>query len=173
MHRQIAGTLTGPLTKWIVLGLWIVVLFLAAPLAGKLTDVQDNQASSWLPASAESTKALDKLGAFQDENDIPTVVVYERSSGLGRRDLAQITSQVGQLQQLDGAIPARAPQGRPVPARALVQVSKDGQAAQAVVTFNFGKNGFNKLPDVAKQVRDIARIPGVTTHIAGPGGQAA
>jgi putative drug exporter of the RND superfamily len=173
MHRHIAGRLTGRVTKWLVLAFWLVVLVVAAPFAGKLTDVQDNQASSWLPASAESTKALDKLGAFQDENDIPTAVVYERSSGLGRRDLAQIASQVGQIQELDGALPARTPQGRPLPARALVQVSKDGQAAQAVVTFNFGKNGFNKLPDVAKQVRDIARIPGVTTHIAGPGGQAA
>src|SRR6059058_3478988 len=91
MHRQIAGRLTGRVTKWLVLVFWILVLVVAGPLAGKLTGVQDNQASSWLPASAESTKALDKLSAFQDENDIPTVVVYERSSGLGRRDLAQIS----------------------------------------------------------------------------------
>src|SRR3954447_4748154 len=173
MHRQIAGRLTGRVTKWIVLAFWIVILVVAAPFAGKLTGVQDNQASSWLPASAESTKALDKLAAFQDENDIPTVVVYERASGLGQGDLARIASQIGEMQELEGAVPALTPQGRPLPPRALVQVSKDGQVAQAVVTFNLGKNGFNKLPDVAKQIRDIATIPGVTTHIAGPGGQAA
>jgi RND superfamily putative drug exporter len=173
MHRQIAGTLTGPLTKWIVLGLWIVVLFLAAPLAGKLTDVQDNQASSWLPASAESTKALDKLGAFQDENDIPTVIVYERTSGLDRRDLATIASQVGRIQEIDGAVPARTPQGDPLPPQSLVQQSPDKQVAQAVVTFNFGADGWNQLPDVATQIREIATIPGVSVHLAGPGGQAA
>jgi RND superfamily putative drug exporter len=173
MHRHIAGSLTGRVTKWIVLGFWIVVLMVAAPFAGKLTGVQDNQASSWLPASAESTKALSKLAAFQDENDIPTVVVYHRPTGLDRADLNRIASQVGRIQQLDGALPARTPQGTPVPPRALVQLSKDGQVAQAVVTFNLGKNGFNKLPDVAQQIRDIATIPGVTTHIAGPGGQAA
>ena len=81
MHRQIAGKLTGRVTKWLVLVFWILVVAVAGPLAGKLTDVQDNQASSWLPASAESTKALDKLAPFQDENDIPTVLVYEKSAG--------------------------------------------------------------------------------------------
>jgi RND superfamily putative drug exporter len=173
MHRQIAGRLTGRLTKWLVLVAWVLVLMVAAPLAGKLTDVQDNQASSWLPATAESTEALDRLGAFQDENDIPTVVVYERSSGLTKADLSTIASQVADIQQLDGALPARSPQGAPLPASALVQTSPDGQAAQATVTFNLGKNGFNELPDVADRIRDIAVIPGVTTHLAGPGGQAA
>jgi RND superfamily putative drug exporter len=173
MHRQIAGRLTGRVTKWIVLGFWVLVLFVAAPFAGKLTDVQDNQASSWLPASAESTKALGKLDAFQDQNDIPTAVVYERRSGLTRSDLAQIASQVGRIQRLHGAVPARTPQGTPVPPRALVQVSADGEAAQATVTFNFGKNGWNQLPDAATRIRDIATIPGVTVHLAGPGGQAA
>jgi putative drug exporter of the RND superfamily len=173
MHRQIAGRLTGRYTKWFVLGFWILVLFVAAPFAGKLTSVQDNQASSWLPASAESTKALDKLGAFQDQNDIPTVVVYERSSGLTKGDLAEIASQVGRIQQLDGAVPARTPQGDPLPPRALVQVSPDGQVAQAAVTFNFGSDGWNRLPDAAQQIRHLATIPGVTVHLAGPGGQAA
>jgi RND superfamily putative drug exporter len=173
MPRHIAGSLTGRVTQWVVLGAWILLLVVAAPLAGKLTDVQDNQASSWLPASAESTKALERLAAFQDQNDIPTLVVYQRASGLRPGDLREIASQVGRIQGLDGAVPARGPQGDPVPPQALVQVSRDGQVAQAVVTFNFGVNGWNKLPDVATQIRDIARIPGVSTHLAGPGGQAA
>src|SRR3954449_3383207 len=107
MHRHIAGRLTGRVTKWLVLAFWLVVLVVAAPFAAKLTDVQDNQASSWLPASAESTKALDKLSAFQDENDIPTVVVYENTAGLTKADLATIGRQLDQVQGIDGAIPAK------------------------------------------------------------------
>ena len=42
-----------------------------------------------------------------------------------------------------------------------------------MVTFNFGKNGWNKMPDAADELRDIAAIDGVTVHIAGQGGQAA
>ncbi len=94
MHRQIAGKLTGRVTKWLVLAFWIVMLVVFGGFAGKLSSVQDNQASSWLPANAESTKALQKLEPFQDQNDIPTTIVYHRSSGLTDADLATIATQV-------------------------------------------------------------------------------
>ena len=175
MHRQIAGKLTGKVTKWLVLAFWVLVVAAAGPLAGKLTDVQDNQASSWLPASAESTKALDKLAPFQDQNDIPTVVVYHKASGLSQADLATIGDQLDQVQQIDGAVPAKAPDGRPLPAgKALpVQVSQDKQVAQGLVTFNFGKDGWNKLPDVKDKITAIAQLDGAEVYVAGPGGQAA
>src|SRR5215510_14660629 len=173
MHRQIAGKLTSPVTKWIVLVAWIVVFGVAGMFASKLTDVQDNEASSWLPASAESTKALDKLAPFQDENDIPTVLVYEKSSGLSKADLATIGDQLDQIQALDGAVPAKAPDGSVVPPSRLVQVSQDGQVAQGQVTFNFGKDGWNQLPDVKDEIEGIAQLPGATVYVAGPGGQAA
>ena len=57
--------------------------------AAKLTDVQNNEASSWLPASAESTKVLDELSTTVDPNNIPTLVVYDRSSGLTDEDFAR------------------------------------------------------------------------------------
>ena len=173
MHRQIAGRLTGPVTKWLVLAFWIIVVVGLAPLGAKLTDVQDNQASSWLPASAESTKALDELRAFRDPNDIPTTLVFHRASGLTKDDLAQIAAAVEKIQHFDGARPITAPDGKPVPAAALVQRSADGQVAQASVMFNFGNNGWNKMPDAADHIRDVAAIKGVTTYVAGSGGQAA
>ena len=54
MHRQIAGTLTGPVIKWFVLAVWLVLGIGSSVLGSKLIDVQDNQASSWLPGNAES-----------------------------------------------------------------------------------------------------------------------
>jgi putative drug exporter of the RND superfamily len=173
MHRQIAGKLTGRVTKWLVLAFWILVVVMAGPLAGKLTDVQDNQASSWLPASAESTKALEKLAPFQDQNDIPTVVVYQKPSGLTNSDLATIRGQLDQLQQIDGAVPAKAPDGTPIKASQTMQVSQDGQVAQGMVTFNFGKDGWNQLPDVKDKITAIATLDGADVYVAGPGGQAA
>ncbi|HEX2895424.1 MAG TPA: MMPL family transporter [Marmoricola sp.] len=172
MHRQIAGKLTSPVTKWIVLGFWIAALLVSMPFAQKLTDVQDNQAQSWLPGSAESTKALEKLNAFQDQNDIPTSVVYKRASGLTPADFQAITSQTAQILELKGA-KSVGPGGAQVPPEALIQKSGDGQVAVSTVTFNFGKNGWNDLPDTADQIHKIAQIDGVTVHLAGPGGQAA
>ena len=61
MHRQIAGKLTGPVTKWFVLAFWIIAVVILGSFAGKLTEVQNNEASSWLPGNAESTRALEKM----------------------------------------------------------------------------------------------------------------
>ena len=163
MHRQIAGSLTGRFTKWAVVGLWAVVLVVAGGFAQKLTEVQNNESSSWLPGDAESTRAIERLAPFQDPNAIPTVVVYERGSGLTPDDLAAAQAQVAELQQLDGV------EGEvlgPFP-------SEDGRAAQTVVTFDFGKNGWEAMPDAAEQLRDVAAIDGVDVFIAGAGGQAA
>ena len=49
MHRQIAGKLTGRVTKWFVLAFWIIAVMGLGSFAGKLTEVQNNEASSWLP----------------------------------------------------------------------------------------------------------------------------
>jgi putative drug exporter of the RND superfamily len=163
MHRQIAGKLTNRVTKWVVAAIALFVFFPMAYLGSQLTDVQDNQASSWLPATAESTKALEKLAPFQDQNDIPTVVVYERTSGLTQEDLAAIKDQAAEIQDMKGVV------GEVVSPIA----SEDGQVAQTIVTYNFGKNGWNDLPATADRLHDIASIDGVTVHLAGSGGQAA
>jgi RND superfamily putative drug exporter len=169
MHRQIAGKLTGPVTKWIVLVAWLVIIGGSAGFAQKLADVQNNEASSWLPSSAESTKALTELAPFQDQNDIPTTLVYYRDGGLSKADLAAVQAQVPRIKALDGVVgEVRAPDPS-IP----MTISADGAVAQTVVTFNFGKDGWNRLPDVADNLRAIMAIDGVTTHIAGAGGQAA
>ncbi len=163
MHRQIAGKLTGPVTKWVVLALWLLVFVGASPFASKLIDVQNNEASSWLPSSAESTRALEKLTPFQDPDSIPTVVVYERKSGLTSADVEAAGQHALKFATLDGV------EGEvrgPFP-------SADGQALQTLVTFNFGANGWMEMPDVADELRDIAAIDGVSVYVSGAGGQAA
>ena len=164
MQHHIAGKLTSPTTKWIVLAFWLIAMVGLGSFAGKLTGVEDNQAKSWLPGSAESTKALEELSAFQSENAIPTTVVYEAKSGtLTPRQLAgakAATAQIAQLRGVSGDVIG------PIP-------SQDGQVAQTIVTFDLGKNGWNDLPDVAKQLREVAAVDGTTLHIAGQGGQAA
>ncbi|QCX27905.1 MMPL family transporter [Nocardioides jishulii] len=163
MHRQIAGRLTSPVSKWIVLGLWLALTVGSSMFAAKLVDEQNNEASSWLPDSAESTRALEKLTQFQDVNAIPTVVVYSKSSGLTRADIAAATEDASAFADLEGV------EGEvvgPIP-------SEDGEAMQTVVTFNFGAEGWNAMPDAADDLREIATLDGGEVYIAGSGGQAA
>jgi RND superfamily putative drug exporter len=162
MHRQVAGKLTSPVSKWIVLVLWVLAVGVLGSFGGKLTEVQNNEASSWLPGNAESTRALEKMAPFQDPNAIPTTVVYEKNSGFTPEDLAAMKQQAAELQAMDDV------EGKvvgPIP-------SKDLQAAQTVVTFDLGANGWNKMPKIAEDIHDIAVIDGGTVYIAGAGGQA-
>jgi RND superfamily putative drug exporter len=175
MHRQIAGRLTGRITKWIVLVGAVVIVGLMAPLNAKLVDVQNNEASSWLPESAESTKVLEALTGTVDPNDIDTLVVYHREGGLTPEDLAAMDEQAAEVAKVEGVTkdgvlsPTTAEQAG-IPVRLL---SEDGEVANLAFTFNFGADGWLSIPDAAKEVRDIAQIDGVTVHLAGYGGQAA
>jgi RND superfamily putative drug exporter len=173
MHRQIAGKLTGPVTKWIVL---VGVLLIAGGLgsfAGKLIDVQNNETQSWLPESAESTKGFEKLTEFQDEYDVGTTVVYYRASGLTEADLAAIEEQATEIEGISDNItgmltPSRAPEaGVPTPF-----VSEDGQLAKIEFTVNYGDKLWEELPDLKKEIDDITSLPdGGEVYLAGAGGQ--
>jgi RND superfamily putative drug exporter len=168
MHRQIAGRLTGPVTKWFVVVAWLAVAVPGAYFGFQLSEVQNNEMSSWLPATAESTQALEKLEAFQDPDAIPTAVVYEREGGLTGDDMAAISAQAREIAAMDGI------EGPVLTPEAVPQLaSSDGEAAQVVATFNFGANGWEDMPAVADDLRGIAQIDGVSVHIAGSGGQAA
>jgi RND superfamily putative drug exporter len=179
MHRQIAGALTGRVTKWIVLVAVLLLTGIMATFSAKLTSVQNNEASSWLPESAESTKVLEELSETVDPNDIPTLVVYHRDGGLTDDDLAQIEADGPELAKIDGvtkegvltpaAAEAAAAQGAPVP----TLVSEDGDVAYVYFVLNFGANGWNDIPEAADEIRDISTLDGGEVHLAGYGGQAA
>ncbi|HYJ27990.1 MAG TPA: MMPL family transporter [Nocardioides sp.] len=179
MHRQIAGTLTGRVTKWIVLVAALVVTGIMAMFSAELTSVQNNEASSWLPESAESTQVLEELSETVDPNDIPTLVVYQRDGGLTEDDLAQIEADGAEIGEIDGvteqgvltpaAAQAAAAEGAPVP----TLVSDDGEVAYLYFVLNFGTDGWNAIPDAADEIRDIATLDGGEVHLAGYGGQAA
>ena len=95
---------------------------------------------------------------FQDPNAIPTTVVYEKKSGFTPTDLVDMKDQAAQLQQMDDV---EGKVDRPDPVRGR-------QAAQTVVTFNLGSDGWNKMPDIGDEIHEIAKIDGGTVYLAGP-----
>ncbi len=162
MHRHIAGKLTGRVTKWVVLAFWIGAFVVLGSFAGKLTEVQNNEAASWLPANAESTRALEKMAPFQDPDAIPTTVVYEKQAGFSAADLAEVQRQAARFQEMsDVAGPVIGPIRSP-----------DGQVVQTTVTFDLGKNGWTQMPSVAEELHRLAQVEGAEVYIAGAGGQA-
>jgi RND superfamily putative drug exporter len=164
--RAIIRFPSGRRGKWVVLVLWIVILFVGGSLAGKLTAAEKNDAQSWLPAQAQSTKVLALQSRFQSANVFSAVVVYDRSSGLTGADRAKAVSDARKFTTVAGV--ERGQVAGPFFAR-------DGQAIQTVVPVNLGKNGWNAAGKAADAIRGIAEANGrgLTVHITGPLGTAA
>ncbi|GAA3775539.1 MMPL family transporter [Streptomyces phyllanthi] len=167
--KGVAYLVCGRRAKWLVLVLWVVVLFLTAPLALKLSDAQDNDAQSWLPGSAESTQVLEISEDFRPEQ-IPAVVVYARESGLTAEDRARIDEDVRQLKQLsDHGIRGAETRG-PVYDR-----EADPRAAQVLVPITMDEEGWDRIAPAVDSIRDVTGESGggLAVHITGPGGTSA
>src|SRR4051812_2864501 len=87
----------GRTAKWIVLIVVVLIYGGLASQAGKLEGAQKNESSSWLPADAESVKALDAVKRFPGGELAPAVIVYERRGGLTAADKARIDHTVAML----------------------------------------------------------------------------
>ncbi len=163
MHRQIAGSLTGRRMKWVVVLFWVVVLGVAGPLAGKLTTVEDNETSSWLPESAESTQALELQEKFQDTDVLPAVIVYERPDGITDADREVASDHAEAIKDIEFVIDEEV----------LGPIdSEDGQALQVIVPITIGEAGWEALADVIPEIRDVVGDDqdGMSVHVTGPGG---
>ena len=75
----------GRRAKWLILVFWLVLVVVAGPLSGKLTGVEKNDSSSWLPPKAESTQVLNLRSTVVSPNVYPAVLVYDRPSGVTAR----------------------------------------------------------------------------------------
>jgi len=162
---HVAGWITHRYVKFLIIAFWLVVVAVLGPLAGKLTDAQSNDAKSWLPQSAESTKVLDVAGGFVSSNTIPAVIVYQRDGGLTEADMAAVAAdaqEFGTLDTLDGEVTG------PIP-------SEDGEAAQIIVPLDLGAEGWNLAADAVKDLRATAEdgADGMKVYITGPAGAAA
>ena len=164
--KKLAEIPAGSWTKWVVVGFWVVVLVITLPLSSKLMGAEKNDASAWLPASAESTKVLNEQARFQSPNIYTGVVVYERASGLTAADRAKAAADAKQFAGIEGVVPGRVI--GPIP-------SADGQAMQTILQVNLGSQGWNKAATAADSIRAIAasNANGLTFHITGPLGNAA
>ena len=164
MGKKLISLVVGRRSKVVILLLWAVLAVAAFPLAGRLSGAEHNDAKSWLPASAESTRALFRQDVFSSPNLISAVIVYERGSGLTAADRSFIAANATKFQGVattDGAVSG------PI-------FSVDGRAAQTVVPFDLGPEGWKQSSPIVQRLLDIARgHPGLAVQVTGPAGYAA
>ncbi|RBY96322.1 hypothetical protein DQ237_10760 [Blastococcus sp. TF02-8] len=156
---------TSPL-RWIlpavVALLW---LGLAGPLggfSGKLSSVQENDSTAFLPDSAESTRVTELQREFATERSLPVILLWESENGpLDAGQLADIAERTDEA--VRAARAADALTGEPSPPIP----SQDGEAAQVVLPFSpdLGED----LTAVIDELRALPQVDGTTEHVTGPG----
>lgn len=149
--------------KWVIALAWLVIAGASGSVAAKFQDAQKNDPSSYLPGSAESSKALTQVKQISGGDEVTdTIVVFHRASGLRAGDLAAIGADRQRLNP--GLPPDSTPAGPPV--RSL-----DGSAA--LLDFGLRLHNHQKLlNDQVKAIHDVVHgaPAGLDVKVAGPGG---
>jgi RND superfamily putative drug exporter len=149
-----------------------IVAFLAggfgASYQGKLSEVQKNDNSAFLPASAESTRAANEAAGFSSSQAIPGFLVFHRDSGLTAGDKEAISDVKSTVSNIAGVQVA----GVSGPA-----YSADGTAGALFVPLISNMNGTAVSGDQLSETESAviaaanAGVPeGLTVYPAGPAG---
>jgi RND superfamily putative drug exporter len=139
---------------WLGIGAW------AGPLAGRLSEVAENDNASFLPADAEATRAERLAVDFTARPTLPAVVVYERPGGVTAADRARVAADARAVATIAGVVPPLPP---PLP-------SEDGEALELVVPIDSTAAG-GDVDTIVESIR--AAVPsrdGLTVHVTGPAG---
>jgi RND superfamily putative drug exporter len=141
---------------------WFAVGGIGGPYFGKISEVADNNQTSYLPASSASTQVADLQQKFTDSDAIPAVVVYVNNAGLTEEDRAFVTGRVSELSKVSGVAGDVSPP----------QFSTDGKAAEIFVPVQDNGSATATVEDLGNEVRD--GIPqGLESYVTGPAGQLA
>ena len=153
----------GRRSKYLVVVFWILVVLALGGLAGKLQGAEKNDASSYLPSSAESTQELNQQTLFQSKNLNPALVVYVRDSGVTAADLQKANADARYFASLPVVNGRIAP---PV-------VSRDHKAIQTVIGADLGYN--SDLSGFVSNVKNTASKDnaGLNVYVGGPAASAA
>ena len=180
--------ITGPRGRWLTVVAWLLLGAAGLFAHARIDDVTAAGQSSFLPADAESTRAVESLQhASGGSEEVPVVLVFERRGGLAKGDLraiGRIGDGLGRL-ALAGATPVVDPfSGEERYRRNLATVarvangvgpvSRDGEAALLFLAIDAQDRG--AVAAGVGKIRAYLRAhprPGLRAFVTGPGGIAA
>jgi len=165
----------------LVVIIWFMIAGVFGPLFGKLSSVQENNNSSFLPKGAEATQAADVIATFSTKEsfNFPTLILFEgKSTPATFEAINAHMLTVGGL-TLDGTT-AKISDYLAPGERISVFPSQDGAAILANVPLD-GQAISKTLPNdkpvlpalikaLREDVKPIAEANGYTHYVTGPGG---
>ncbi|WP_152345970.1 MMPL family transporter [Brevibacterium sp. CFH 10365] len=152
----------------VLLVAWVGIAGVGGPYFGKITDVATNDRSSFLPESAESTRAQEAIDRFSDDDSVPAIVVLENSDGITDDDAETFKDLAASLDD-DGVLAADASPTIP---------SGDGQALELILPVSSDATA-EDVESIRTAIADVFPSgtddsgTAVTVHVTGPAGFAA
>jgi RND superfamily putative drug exporter len=148
----------------LVLVAWLVVAGLGGPYFGRLSEVTTQSATSFLPATAESTRVTELQQAFAQDSNPPAILVYHSPDGLSPETQAKLRDQLAAIAKLEGV-----QQTSPLIPSADRNAAGEPYALQAFVLLG-GDPG-----DAVERIRALNReqVGNVEAYVTGPAGQLA
>jgi putative drug exporter of the RND superfamily len=131
--------------KFVVLGVWIALVVALGPAASQFESAQKNEASSFLPGDAESTKVLDALEGFGSADVADAVIVFAREGGLTAADR-------GAIERVRADLAADPPVATGPPSPPVL--SEDGAAAIVTAPVDVADGESDLLLDAVGDMRD-------------------
>lgn len=133
-------------TRWIGLGIpaiviviWLFVASIGGPYFGKISDVVETDLTSFLPSSAEATKANKQIENFQKNNSITAVVVFKTAEDkITERQSNDIKKIKLDVEEIDGIQRSEAP----------IVNSEDGKAAFFIASIDRSSEPKDILPKI-------------------------
>ena len=162
-HRESWWSRRRLVARGVALLILVLIGGLAGPASGKLSDQERNSSAGFLPDTAEATRAMQASEAFLPAQDNPTVLLYERRSGVTAADLRRVAQDLtlirGHDDWLDG------PPSAPVR-------SEDGQAYQVTLPMDGSDNKrfIANVKALTRLVERPGRPAGLDTYVTGQGG---
>src|SRR3954468_24339095 len=152
---------SGRTAKWVVAAVWLVLAVVAvgANLPAKFADAEDNEATSFLPGDAASTRALTAAKRLQNGEQAPMVAIFRRDGGLTPTDARTIRARIDRF----NAQPApRAARGQDA-VRGTAPFRPGARARDAVIytaNINADTGQSDTILDPVNRARAIISDPG-------------
>src|SRR3954447_7953777 len=167
MIRGLANVVSGRRSKWVVIGVWIVILVALAPQGMTLSKVTTDETATAesLPSDSQSAEVAKTLGErFPDGNPLLALAVYRRATRLTAADNAKIAADAEAIQKVEGVGRVLAPVGPLAPAEL---VSRDGKVAFTAIPLK--STDSDARTDAIKAIRKItgAGATGLQVHVTG------
>jgi RND superfamily putative drug exporter len=175
--EKVAGTRKFSALAILVVFIWLGLSGVAGPIFGKLSEVQENDNSAFLPSSAESSRVSEEILKFTASDSLPALVVVTgdlNSTNLNKAN--EFLASIPKIEVEDSE--GRDVQSYLVANSKIIPIpSEDGKAILASVDLSNEKlteplpGGEPALPAIVDSIREAAKeVENLQINVTGGGG---